>query len=131
MANPQIAAISLEVLVQGIRAQNSPSRDLVALAQRRPALHINVRLQPAAGADRYIFFDYRILADRNFRSHIGQRMHARCCCYSSRRINRHKFVSYRVMRVSDIADHLRAAWEGEGAHEISSAAPLESAARHE
>jgi UDP-3-O-[3-hydroxymyristoyl] glucosamine N-acyltransferase len=35
------------------------------------------------------------------------------------------------MRVSDIADHLKAAWEGDGTLEISAAAPLESAARHE
>jgi UDP-3-O-[3-hydroxymyristoyl] glucosamine N-acyltransferase len=35
------------------------------------------------------------------------------------------------MRVSDIADHLKAAWEGDGALDISGAAALESARRHE
>lgn len=35
------------------------------------------------------------------------------------------------MRVSEIADHLKASWEGDGALEISGAAPLESAHRHE
>jgi UDP-3-O-[3-hydroxymyristoyl] glucosamine N-acyltransferase len=35
------------------------------------------------------------------------------------------------MRVSEIAGHLKAAWEGDGTLEISGAAPLESAAVHE
>ncbi len=35
------------------------------------------------------------------------------------------------MRVADIADHLKAAWEGDGDLEISGVAPLESAVRHE
>ncbi len=35
------------------------------------------------------------------------------------------------MRVSEIADHLKAAWEGDGALEISGVAPVESAARPE
>lgn len=35
------------------------------------------------------------------------------------------------MRVSDIADYLKAAWEGDGGLDISGAAPLESARLHE
>jgi UDP-3-O-[3-hydroxymyristoyl] glucosamine N-acyltransferase len=35
------------------------------------------------------------------------------------------------MRVSEIAEYLKAAWEGDGALEISGVAPLESALRHE
>ena len=35
------------------------------------------------------------------------------------------------MRVSEIAGHLNAAWEGDGEQEITGAAPLESAAPHE
>ena len=33
------------------------------------------------------------------------------------------------MRVKDLAEHLKAAWEGDGEHEISGVAPLESASR--
>lgn len=54
-------------------------------------------------------------------------MNARSRSHLRGRINGHKFVSYRVMRVSEVADRLKAIWEGAGDLEISSVAALESA----
>src|SRR5579864_4056705 len=92
VADTQIAALAGEVLVERIGAEYSSGRDLVAVAERGPALYIDVRFQAALCADDDIFFDDRILADQHLWTDPRARVHARRGRYYGGRINGHKFV---------------------------------------
>src|SRR5712671_1730072 len=92
VADSKIAALASEVLVERIGAEHGSGRDLVALAQRGPALHINIWLQPALRTDHNIFFDNHILPDHRLWSDLRTRVHARSRRHDSGRIDGHKFV---------------------------------------
>ena len=67
VADSQIAAGAVEVLVQRQRAEHGAGADLVALAEGGPAFDINVRIEDAARAQHYVALDDAEFAD----SHRG------------------------------------------------------------
>ena len=89
----QIAALPAEVLVQRIGAQHRAGGDLIPFAQRGPALHVNVRLQPGLGADGHILLHDGELAHHHSRADRGIGMNARGGRDLSGGIERHRRVS--------------------------------------
>ena len=92
VADAQVAALAGEVLVQRIGPEHRAGRNLVALAERGPALHVDVRLDAAMRSDHDIFFDDRKLTDLHLRPDARLRMNARRCGHRGGGINWHKFV---------------------------------------
>ena len=76
-ADPQIAALAGERLVERVSAERRAGRDLVPLAKRCPALDENVRLQHAARPDHHVRLDHAEFADAHARPDDGVGMHAR------------------------------------------------------
>jgi hypothetical protein len=118
VANAQVAALAGEVFVERIGAEHGAGRDFVVLAERRPALHIDVWLKHAAHAEHDVLLDHRVLADVALGSDARLRMDARRGGDVGRRVNWHKLLSYKpyrtnnAMKVSEIAHGLGLPVEG-------------------
>src|SRR4051812_8815679 len=79
VAEPEVAALAGEALVERVGAEDGAGGDLVPLAQGRPALDVDVRFQHAVGADDDVALDDAEVGDADARSddcvgvHAGRR----------------------------------------------------------
>src|SRR5712691_8320230 len=74
--DPEITAVTFKILVQRIGAEYGAGRNLIALAERGPALDVNVGLQTRLRPNHHILFDDGILADHYARAEDGIAMHS-------------------------------------------------------
>src|ERR1035438_2979188 len=63
VADSQIAAGAVKVLVERVGAEHRARADLVPLAEGGPALDINVGIEHATGAQNYVPLDHAVFAD--------------------------------------------------------------------
>src|SRR6266853_5929337 len=74
--DPEITAVTFKILVQWIGAEYGAGRNLIALAERGPALDVNVGLQTRLRPNHHILIDDGILADHYARAEDGIAMHS-------------------------------------------------------
>src|SRR5258708_30834746 len=74
--DPEITAVTFEILVQRIGAENGAGRNLIALAERGPALDVNVGLQARLRPDYHVLLDDGVLADHHALTNDGVGMHS-------------------------------------------------------
>src|SRR5690242_2572681 len=84
VADPEIAAISFEILVEGIGAEYGAGRNLIALAEGGPALDVHVGLEAGVRANHHILLNDGVFADYHARADDGAGMHS-CCARDLRR----------------------------------------------
>ena len=108
-SDSEITAITFEILVERIRAENSACRDFIAVAERSPALDENVGFEKAIGADFNIGLDDAEFADSGSGADAGAGIDSRCGRDNGGGVDGHGFHD------SD-ARHLRS---NSGAHQIA------------
>src|SRR5947208_3295013 len=89
VADPQITAMACEVFVERIGTQHGPRGDRVALAERSPALHVDIRFKNAIAADRHIRFDDAIVTHAHTGADLSGALDFRSPRDSSRRVDCH------------------------------------------
>ena len=90
--DPQIASVTLEILVERIGTQDRSRRNFIPVAQSRPALHKNVWLEHAIHANGDILFHNAELSDAAARTDTRFRMNSGGFRYNGGRIYGHDFI---------------------------------------
>ena len=92
VADPQVAALAGESLVERIGAQNGARGDPVAFAQGGPALNVHVGFEDALRAHRDVALDYAEVPDAASRPNGRAGMDAGGGRHHGARIDRHETV---------------------------------------
>src|SRR5678816_3801199 len=87
--DPEVTARAAKNTIQRICAEHRACRNLVVLAQRSPALDVDVRFEPRACANDHVVFDNRVVANGDAGTNYGARMHTSGGSYLRGGINRH------------------------------------------